>query len=136
MKSSIFKSTVLLSVLSACSVCAQEKISSTQISVKPVGAIAVSYNPGSKSEFINFGGPGVRLYYKQLSLAFHMFPSIRYFNGDVNDAKDGFRTKTPVTTLLGCGPQLAYKHLALVFPMYYSTSNNVWIMSAGLGYKF
>lgn len=136
MKSSIFKTAVLVSMFGTLGVSAQEKKTNAKISMKPVGAIAVSYSPGAKSEFINFGGPGIRFDYKEFSLAFHMFPSIRYFNGDVNDAKDDYRTKSAITPLLGCGPQLAYKKLAFVFPMYYLATNNVWIMSMGIGYKF
>jgi hypothetical protein len=106
-----------------------------KVSAKIVGSVAVVYNPSSQSEYLTFGGPGIRVDYKACFVALHFYPSLRYYNGDMNDAADAYRTKVRGTILTGFGPQFGYKRLAFVFPFYYLTGNNVWIMSAGLGYK-
>ncbi len=108
----------------------------SKASFKAIGSVAVSYNPSSESAFLNFGGPGLKLEYGKFGIAFNMFPSLRYFHGDINGKTDVYRTKAEVTPILGAGLQLSYKKLALVLPMYYLPTNNVWLMSAGLGYKF
>lgn len=106
-----------------------------KVSMKSVGSISASYHAGSESAFLNFGGPGVRLDYGKFGISYHMFPSLRYFHGDITDQTNPYRVKTEITPMLGTGLQLQYKKLAIVLPMYYFPSNNVWIVSAGLGYK-
>jgi hypothetical protein len=112
-----------------------QKKETPKVSMKAVGAIAISYHGGSESAFLNFGGPGIRLDYKQFGISYHMFPSLRYFHGDIDDSTNPYRTKSEMTTILGSGLQLHYKKFAFVLPMYYLPTNNVWIMSVGLGYK-
>jgi hypothetical protein len=106
-----------------------------KVTMKAVGSLAVSYHAGSESVFLNFGGPGLRLEYGKFGISYFMFPSLRYFHGNVDDNTNPYRTKSSVTPILGTGLQLSYKKIAVVLPMYYLPNNNVWIMSVGLGYK-
>jgi hypothetical protein len=114
---------------------AEDKTQKAKVSLKATGSVGVCYHYSSNSEYITFGGPGVRVDYGKWSLAMHFFPSFRYFNGDVNDAHDVYRTKATGSTILGVGPQISYKKIVLLCPCYYLANNNVWIISAGLGYK-
>lgn len=123
---------IIVIVFGITTVFSQEK---TKISFKATGSVALSYHLGSESAYFNFGGPGIRLDYGKFGISYNMFPSLRFFHGDVDDSTDPYRTKSSVTTILGTGFQLHYKKLAVVLPMYYLPSNNVWIVSAGLGYK-
>ena len=106
-----------------------------KVSMKAVGSLSVSYNPDSESAFLNFGGPGIRLDYGKVGLSYHMFPSLRYFHGDTEDKTNLYRTRSATTPILGTGLQVHYKKFALVLPMYYLPTNNVWILSVGVGYK-
>ena len=116
---------------------AQEAKKETSIvTMKTVGSLAVSYHTGSESVFLNFGGPQIRFDYKKLGISYGMFPSLRFFNGDIDDNTNSYRTKSIATPILGTGLSLYYKKVAFVFPMYYLPANNVWLVSMGLGYKF
>ncbi|MDA1182274.1 MAG: hypothetical protein O3B82_01635 [Bacteroidetes bacterium] len=114
---------------------AQHTPKKIKASMKSGGSISASYHAGSESAFLNFGGPGLRLDYGKFGISYHMFPSLRYFHGDITDQTNPYRVKTEITPMLGTGLQLHYKKLAIVLPMYYFPINNVWIVSAGLGYK-
>ena len=106
------------------------KKSPPKVVFKPVGTINLSFHPhkgtNSNSLFLNFGGPGIRVEYGKYSIAYNMFPSIRYYNENASP-------------ILGTGLQLTYKKLSVVAPMYYIVSPNsnksIWIVSFGLGYK-
>lgn len=112
------------------------KKESPKLSFKMIGSVTVSahkHNDTSLvSTFLNFGGPGLRLEYGKFAVSYCMFPSLRFYQS----GKEKTLTAVPI---LGTGFQLSYKKIALTFPMYYlaspRTKNNIWIMSAGLGYK-
>lgn len=102
---------------------------------KSAGAIAISYHGDSESAYMSFGGPQIRFDYKNVGISYGVFPSVRLFLGDTKDASDLYRTKTVASPLLGTGLSVYYKKLAFVFPMYYLPTNNVWLVSFGIGYK-
>ena len=108
----------------------------TKVTMKAVGSLAFSFHPGSESVFLNFGGPQIRLDYDKIGISYGMFPSLRFFYGDINDNTNLNRTKPLATPILGTGMSLYYRKLAIVLPMYYLPVNNVWLVSVGAGYKF
>lgn len=124
---------ILATILTSTCLFAQEK--KATVSFKPTGYLALAWNGASNSEYLTFGGPGIRVDYKTYSVAFHFFPSMRYYNGDITDGTNEYRTKSQTSTILGFGPQFGYKKWAVVLPCYYIATPNAWIMSVGIGYK-
>ena len=106
-----------------------------KIEFKTIGSINISAD-AKQSMYLNFGGPNINFNFGKFGLTYSMFPSLRFFYGDLNDTSNAYRTKTTTTPILGTGPSLYYKKLAVVLPMYYLPANNDWIISAGIGYKF
>jgi hypothetical protein len=98
-----------------------------EVKVELSGAIGFS-GTSFKTEpqlFLNFGGPSLKISKGIYSFGFSMFPSLRY---------DGI--KNNITPILGSGLYLGRKKLQFITPCYYLASNNVWIGTIGLSYKF
>ena len=91
------------------------------------GQIGVSYSKfQSKNQlFVNFGGPSIKTTIKNKSIAISMYPSLKY----------EFET-TRLTPMLGVGLQISHKKIILLTPCYYIPTQNVWLGTIGLGYKF
>lgn len=106
-----------------------------KVEFKTIGSINISAD-AKQSMYLNFGGPNINFNFGKFGVTYGMFPSLRFFLGDVNDTSNAYRTKTTTTPILGTGASLYYKKLAVVLPMYYLPANNVWIISGGVGYKF
>ena len=130
MRKIILTSIVLLSFNFLYSQDSNPKKTPPKVVFKPVGTVNLSFHPHKgttlNSLFLNFGGPGIRVEYGKYSIAYNMFPSIRYFDENASP-------------ILGTGLQFTYKKLSVVAPMYYIVSpnskKNIWIVSFGLGYK-
>jgi hypothetical protein len=75
--------------------------------------------------FFNLGGPNVKLNYKKVSLGASMYPSLRM------DLKT-----TTISPTLGAGLFFSKSKYALTLPMYYFATQNKWIASFGVSYKF
>lgn len=106
-----------------------------KIEFKAIGSINISADT-KQSVYLNFGGPNICFNFGKFGIAYGMFPGLRFFYGDQNDKTNQYKTKTIATPILGTGVTLYYKKLAVVIPMFYLPTNNVWIISAGVGYKF
>ncbi|NUM31193.1 MAG: hypothetical protein HUU47_02580 [Bacteroidetes bacterium] len=108
----------------------ESKNQKSKVTFKTGGTLNLSFHPHKgtnlNSLFLNFGGPGIKFDYGQYSIAYNMFPSIRYYDENTSP-------------ILGTGVQLTYKKYSFVAPMYYVVSpnskKNVWIVSFGFGYK-
>ncbi|MCC6722576.1 MAG: hypothetical protein IT243_10285 [Bacteroidia bacterium] len=130
MKKIIFITIILLSFDLLYSQDSKSKNAPPKVVFKPVGTVNLSFHPHKgtnlNSLFLNFGGPGVKVEYGKYSIAYNMFPSIRYYDDNA-------------TPILGTGFQVTYKKLSVVAPMYYVVSpnskKNIWIVSFGFGYK-
>ncbi len=106
-----------------------------KIKLKAVGTLSISTDT-KKSLYMNFGGPSIRFEHKKFGFAYGMFPSVRFFHGDLNDNTNPYRAKSAATPILGTGISMNYKKFIVVVPMYYLPANNVWLVSAGFGIKF
>jgi hypothetical protein len=106
-----------------------------EVVFKTIGSINISAD-AKQSFYLNFGGPNINFNFGKFGFTYGMFPSLRFFHGDVSDTNNSYRTKTIATPILGAGPTIYYNKLAVVLPMYYLPANNVWVISGGLGYKF
>ncbi|MEK7585628.1 MAG: hypothetical protein AAB477_00090 [Patescibacteria group bacterium] len=94
----------------------------TQITIKPYGAIAVAIDLKGSAVFFSFGGPklGIKAG-KNLSIELGFFPSIK------------IPKKGKAIPALGFGPSLGYKKWNLSVPFYY---NNGLKPAIGIGLKF
>lgn len=88
-----------------------------------------------KGAFVNFGGPALNWTRKNFSLMLGMLPSLRFREDPAASTKNSFITPT-----LGAGLGLAYKHIGLQLPLYYTaksaSADGKWTPGIGLGYKF
>ncbi len=86
------------------------------------GMVAVSV--GKEMYGFNAGGPSFNLRLnKMVKIGVGAFPSFY-----VRDGKPGAK--------LSVGPRIEFKKLVLMAPCYYFESNNKWLWTFGLGYKF
>lgn len=87
--------------------------------------------------FVNFGGPAVKMVCKPVTVLLGMLPSLKIKEDKV---AAGAKKNATVTPSLGAGLSIAYKHIILQLPLYYTaktaTTNGKWNMGIGLGYKF
>ena len=130
MKKIILTSIAILSFSLLFSQESNTKKTPPKVVFKPTGTVNLSFHPHKGTDlyslFLNFGGPGIRVEYGKYSIAYNMFPSIRYYDDNA-------------TPILGTGLQVTYKKISVVAPMYYvispNSKKNIWIVSFGLGYK-
>jgi opacity protein-like surface antigen len=91
------------------------------------GQIAISTN--AKALFVNLGGPTIRFNFQKFSIGGTFYlPGLKFENK---------ASKLLVTPCLGVGPRLFFlkdKRYIVEFPCYYTTANNAWTVSAGVGY--
>lgn len=92
------------------------------------GQITIAKDEGS-NVFLTCGGPGIRFGKGKVALTVGMYPSLRY-NYEYSETID----KTPVTTILGTGAQLSYKHITAGCLFY--LVKNLWYAAPAIGYKF
>lgn len=107
---------------------AQEPSAAATPTVVIEGQVALTTN--GKGVYLNLGGPGVRFTFANFALGFNLMPTLRFQKEE---------PKSFVTPLLGFGPQLYLpksKRLVLSLPLYYNTTKNRWLLTAGLGYLF
>jgi hypothetical protein len=129
------KKLLLISLLLLCSkIFAQEAVKKITATAGE-GVIVVGYvNNGA---YINFTGPSLKLVHKPYMIWLGVLPSLRIKNDDV---PIGAKKNSVLTPALGAGLTLAYKHIALQVPIYYNaktaTSDGLWHLGVGLGYKF
>ena len=97
------------------------------------GAFVIgTFNEG-EGGFANFGGPSVKYKQKSFSAGLGMLPGVRI----KEDKSTGTKNST-ITPSLGFGLTMAYKHVVLQIPAYYSTkgaADGKWLMGLGLGFK-
>jgi hypothetical protein len=91
------------------------------------GQIGISYAKFQSNDnyFINLGGPTIKYTQKKTTFGLSFYPSLRY--------EPKIEKLSPI---LGAGLQCSYKKVILLMPCYYLASNNVWLGTIGLGYKF
>lgn len=106
----------------------------SKIQLKPIGSLSISVDT-KESLYMNFGGPSIRFEHKKFGFAYGMFPSVRFFHGDLSDNTNPYRAKSAATPILGTGISVNYKKFIVVVPMYYLPANNVWLASVGFGFK-
>lgn len=106
-----------------------------RVEFKTIGSISISAD-AKQSMYLNFGGPNINFNFGKYGIAYGMFPSLRFFYGDLKDATNAYRTKTVATPILGTGLSIYHKKFSVGFPMFYLPANNVWLLSGGFGYKF
>ncbi|RCH53624.1 hypothetical protein DJ568_16820 [Mucilaginibacter hurinus] len=90
-----------------------------------------------KGAYINCTGPNIKYASKPLCIMLGLLPSLKF----KEDKSSGNVTKNSlVTPSLGFGLTMAYKHLAIQLPAFYTaktvSSNGKWNAGIGLGYKF
>lgn len=92
-----------------------------------VGQIGFSYAKFHSNDnyFVNLGGPTVKYTHKKTTIGLSFYPSLRY--------EPKIEKLSPI---LGAGLQCSYKKVILLMPCYYLASNNVWLGTIGIGYKF
>jgi hypothetical protein len=91
------------------------------------GQIGFSYAKFQSNDnyFVNLGGPTVKYTHKKTTIGLSFYPSLRY--------EPKIEKLSPI---LGAGLQCSYKKVILLLPCYYLASNNVWLGTIGIGYKF
>jgi len=91
------------------------------------GQIGISYAKFQSNDnyFVNLGGPTVKYTHKKTTIGLSFYPSLRY--------EPKIEKLSPI---LGAGLQCSYKKVILLLPCYYLASNNVWLGTIGIGYKF
>jgi hypothetical protein len=95
----------------------------TGLKVELVGSVGLATSGTVHS--ISFGGPRLTLGVGDFRFAFSMYPSVVYNPGWTNG---------PVRPLLGAGPEIAWKRIAIFAPIYYTGTDYAYLV--GLGYRF
>ena len=85
------------------------------------GQIGISASSGS--QFVNFGGPSVRVSAAPYTFAVGFFPSLRHIEKD-----------NQWMPILGMGPSIGWGKVFLIAPSYFYSAN--WYTSIGLSYQF
>lgn len=96
---------------------------------------AVCLTTDGKAAYFNMGGAQIKFDVNhKVVFAITLLPSI-----GINTIKttDGYTEKTRLNAIpfLGIGPQIFIKKFIFSFPFFYKNSSNVWVATAGIGYK-
>ena len=88
-----------------------------------------------KAAYINMGGAQVKFDFNhKVALAMTLLPSLGI---KTIEKSDGYSTTTSFNAVpfLGIGPQVFVNKWIFSFPFYYKTADQVWVATAGIGYK-
>ncbi|TJZ60810.1 hypothetical protein FAZ15_10290 [Sphingobacterium olei] len=99
------------------------------------GILVGGYTDGGA--YINCTGPAVKYVVKKIPIMAGLLPSLKIKK---DQAQDGATHNSIITPTLGFGLTACYKHLVVQLPAFYSaktsTSDGLWKLGAGIGYKF
>jgi len=75
--------------------------------------------------FLNYGGPNAKLNIKEWNIGLSMYPSLRF---DM--------TKNKFIPTLGSGIFVGKNKWSIIFPCYYLSNTDSWLVSTGFSYRF
>ncbi|HLL52436.1 MAG TPA: hypothetical protein VK447_02760 [Myxococcaceae bacterium] len=102
---------------------AAEAPASTGLKLELLGSVGLATSGTVHS--VSFGGPRLTLGVGDFRFAFSMYPSVVYNPGWTNG---------PVRPLLGAGPEIGWKRIAIFAPVYFTGTDYAYLV--GLGYRF
>lgn len=97
---------------------------------------AVCLTTDGKAGYFNMGGAQIKFDLShKVVFAITLLPSIGISKLETTDSYNNKTTRLNAIPFLGIGPQIFVKKWIFSFPFYYKNSSQVWVATAGIGYK-
>ncbi len=97
---------------------------------------SVCLTTDGKAAYYNMGGAQIKFDFNhKIALALTFLPALGIRQVTSIDWQGYEEKKIKANPLLGIGPQLFIRRLILSFPFCYNANKNIWVSTAGIGYR-